>query len=72
MRRLPEADPGSPDLRSPSRYVLWLATRFRQTSPRFSPDGRWIAYESNESGDTEIYLALTDGGQLDMPRAGEA
>jgi ABC-type multidrug transport system fused ATPase/permease subunit len=25
MRRLPEADPGSPDLRSPLRYVLWLA-----------------------------------------------
>src|SRR5271169_351628 len=27
MRRLPEADPGSPDLRSPTRYVVWLATR---------------------------------------------
>ena len=27
MRRLPEADPGSPDLRSPTRYVLWLASR---------------------------------------------
>jgi ABC-type multidrug transport system fused ATPase/permease subunit len=25
MRRLPEADPGSPDLRSPVRYILWLA-----------------------------------------------
>ncbi|MFY9550505.1 MAG: hypothetical protein WAU32_05085, partial [Thermoanaerobaculia bacterium] len=36
--------------------------RFNQTSPRFSPDGRWIAYESDESGDPEIYVALTDGG----------
>ena len=26
MRRLPEEDPGSPDLRSPIRYVWWLAT----------------------------------------------
>jgi ABC-type multidrug transport system fused ATPase/permease subunit len=25
MRRLPEEDPGTPDLRSPIRYVLWLA-----------------------------------------------
>jgi ABC-type multidrug transport system fused ATPase/permease subunit len=25
MRRLPEEDPGNPDLRSPIRYVLWLA-----------------------------------------------
>src|ERR1700726_3317563 len=27
MRRLPEADPGSADLRSPLRYVLRLASR---------------------------------------------
>jgi ABC-type multidrug transport system fused ATPase/permease subunit len=27
MRRLPEEDPGSPDLRSPFRYILWLASR---------------------------------------------
>jgi len=25
-------------------------------SPRFSPDGRWIAYTSNESGRTEVYV----------------
>jgi ABC-type multidrug transport system fused ATPase/permease subunit len=31
MRRLPEADPGSPDLRSPIRYLLWLASRQRRT-----------------------------------------
>jgi ABC-type multidrug transport system fused ATPase/permease subunit len=27
MRRLPEADPGSPDTRSPTRYILWLASK---------------------------------------------
>src|ERR1700686_996292 len=31
MRRLPEADPGSPDLRSPIRYPLWLASKQRRT-----------------------------------------
>ena len=41
--------------------VPWLKTRFSLTSPRFSPDGRWIAYESDESGDPEIYVARTEG-----------
>lgn len=27
MRRLPEADPGRPDLRSPTRFLIWLAAR---------------------------------------------
>ncbi len=31
--------------------------------PAFSPDGRWVAYQSNESGQDEIYVApnLPDG-----------
>ncbi len=40
----------------------WLQTRFAERSPRFSPDGRWIAYESDESGDPEVYVARTEGG----------
>ncbi|HVE65445.1 MAG TPA: protein kinase [Thermoanaerobaculia bacterium] len=40
----------------------WLRSRFKEASPRFSPDGRWIAYESDESGQPEIYAALTEGG----------
>jgi Tol biopolymer transport system component len=39
----------------------WSGTRFHETSPRISPDGRWIAFESNESGEPEIYAALTEG-----------
>ena len=42
--------------------TAWLATRFSQTSPRLSPDGRWIAYASDESGDPEVYVAATEGG----------
>ena len=30
-------------------------TKFNEGSPRFSPDGRWIAYCSNESGRMEVY-----------------
>ncbi|MBC8647380.1 MAG: PD40 domain-containing protein [Thermoanaerobaculia bacterium] len=50
------------DLSVTPKPIPWLRTRFDEVSPRFSPDGRWIAYESNESGDPEIYAALREGG----------
>jgi Tol biopolymer transport system component len=31
-------------------------TPFNENVGRFSPDGHWIAYQSNESGPTEIYV----------------
>ena len=33
---------------------------FPQAAGRFSPDGRWIAYQSNESGRDEIYVRPFD------------
>jgi eukaryotic-like serine/threonine-protein kinase len=33
-----------------------LQTPFNEIDGRFSPDGRWIAYESNESGQYEVYV----------------
>jgi len=33
-----------------------LATPFREDFPRFSPDGRWLAYVSDESGRDEVYV----------------
>ena len=30
--------------------------RFYESNARFSPDGRWVAYTSNESGQFEIYV----------------
>jgi Tol biopolymer transport system component len=42
-----------------------LTGDFREARPTLSPDGRWLAYESNESGRTEIYVRpfpnVTDG-----------
>lgn len=35
---------------------LFLQSRFDEKSGRFSPDGRWVAYMSNESGRSEIYV----------------
>ena len=33
-----------------------VATPFNETSAQFSPDGRWIAYQSDASGSMEIYV----------------
>ena len=34
----------------------FLQTPFDERYARFSPDGRWVAYQSNESGRVEIYV----------------
>ncbi|MFY9530201.1 MAG: hypothetical protein WAR24_14930 [Candidatus Acidiferrales bacterium] len=34
----------------------FLRTPFNEGAPRFSPDGRWLAYVSDESGRNEIYV----------------
>ncbi len=39
--------------RSPRPY---LETSFFETDAHFSPDGRWVAYTSNESGRNEVYV----------------
>jgi Tol biopolymer transport system component len=35
---------------------LFLRSEFLINSARFSPDGRWVAYDSNESGSYEVYV----------------
>jgi eukaryotic-like serine/threonine-protein kinase len=34
----------------------FLKTQANETSPRFSPDEHWLAYESDESGRREVYI----------------
>ncbi len=46
-------DPAQPKLGKPE---LFLGTPFEEAYPAFSPDGRWLAYQSNESGTPEIYV----------------
>jgi serine/threonine-protein kinase len=40
----------------PGTPTVFLAGPFAEQQPRFSPDGRWLAYESNESSGYEIYV----------------
>ncbi len=39
----------------------FVETQFNEYGAEFSPDGRWIAYASNESGRLEIYLRPAPG-----------
>jgi dipeptidyl aminopeptidase/acylaminoacyl peptidase len=39
-----------------------VRTSFDESAARFAPDGRWVAYQSNQSGAWEIYLQPVDGG----------
>ena len=44
-----------------SKPYPFLRTEFNEQAPQFSPDGHWIAYQSNESGRYEVYVALFPG-----------
>jgi serine/threonine-protein kinase len=47
------SDPDHPQAGKPE---LFLRTPASETYPMFSPDGRWIAYRSNETGNNEIFV----------------
>ena len=38
------------------RATTLLRTRFNELNAEISPDGRWFAYQSNESGQDEVYV----------------
>jgi Tol biopolymer transport system component len=44
---------------------VFLKTPFNEHSGKFSPDGRWVAYVSDESGSPEIYVRPF-GGPFDV------
>ena len=64
------SDPDRPQLGKPES--AWPA-KGDDYLPRFSPDGRWIAYRSNESGINEIYVRpfpASRGGKLQISSGG--
>ncbi|HEY3204492.1 MAG TPA: protein kinase, partial [Thermoanaerobaculia bacterium] len=50
----------------------WLKTSFNENWPVFTPDGRFLAYQSNESGRQEIYVQSFPGpgGKWQISNAG--
>jgi serine/threonine-protein kinase len=62
-----------PDRPKPGKPEPFLRTPNDEVSPRFSPDGRWIAYRSNESGNNEIYVRpfpAASGGKWQISAGG--
>jgi Tol biopolymer transport system component len=57
---------GTPDLQP------FASTPFSDWGPRFSPDGRWIAYISDSSGQYEVYVRPypAAGGQWQISNSG--
>ncbi len=35
-----------------------------ETSPRYSPDGKWVAFSANESGNSDVYIMPAQGGEI--------
>jgi hypothetical protein len=47
-----------------NRNVIHLiSTLFHEANPAFPPDGRWLAFTSDESGQTEVYLQAFEAGE---------
>jgi tricorn protease len=52
---LADADGGSP-----RRLTVHVGRDF---SPRFSPDGQWVAFTSNRMGNNDVYVVSVRGGE---------
>ena len=57
---------------SGGKIVPFLANKAEVTNGQISPDGKWVAYSSNESGDWEIYVTTfpAASGKWQVSRGG--
>ena len=61
------------DLEGERRMSPVFDTAFDERNAELSPDARWIAYQSNESGQNEVYVhpfPEVDGGRWQVSRGG--
>jgi serine/threonine-protein kinase len=56
----------------PGKPTVYLSTPFLETNAVLSADGAWIAYDSNESGQAEVYVRPfpEPGGKWQISSAG--
>jgi hypothetical protein len=58
-------------LKGDRKPVSFLQTEFNESDGRFSPDGRWVAFVSDESGQKEIYVrSFQEAGGPSAPKTG--
>ena len=53
---------GGPDQQQSGKPEPFLRTPSTERNAAFSPDGRWMAYNSDESGQPEVYVRYAVGG----------
>jgi eukaryotic-like serine/threonine-protein kinase len=51
------------DMARDRRVIHLISTPFHEANPAFSPDGRWLAFTSDESGRTELYVQAFKSGE---------
>jgi Tol biopolymer transport system component len=56
----------------PGKPTVFLDGRFDETGANFSPDGKWLAYQSDESGENQVYVRPFPGksGRVQVSTAG--
>jgi len=59
------------DMARNKRVIPLLNTPFYESSAVFSPDGKWLAFLSNESGEAEIYMQALDRSNDGLRVTGE-
>jgi dipeptidyl aminopeptidase/acylaminoacyl peptidase len=45
---------------APTEQRTFRASTWRENEPRFSPDGRWLAYSTTDNGDRHVYIERVD------------
>jgi serine/threonine-protein kinase len=44
------------DMENQNQVSEFIVTKYSERNPRLSPDNRWVAYQSTESGRPEVYV----------------
>jgi Tol biopolymer transport system component len=66
-------DIGVMSMEGDRKYRPLLQEKFREAQPQISPNGRWMAYTSNESGQPQIYVRPfpdVEGGRWQVSPSG--
>ena len=58
-------------MRGEPNPIPFSHSRFDERDGEFSPDGRWVAYESNETGQYEIYVRAFSGDAVASQTGGK-